>query len=130
MKHIKAVEGQSYPIRLLHLNNGILIIGFVIEIFPEVILVLRPYSVVPDYDMATGNIDGYEFVPYLDQLAHYDPNTLDPTPFVMSSIVSVNVPAEHMIFNYDNIISIKSAAAEDLERIVIRKRTYLNDTVH
>lgn len=131
VNRVRADPKKSYAIRLLHLTNGMLLIGYVIEIFPETILLLRPYVVEVDYDSRKSNIDGYKFEPYLNQLVHFDPNGLDPMPFVMSNVISVSVPAKHLQINYEQIVALHSRAVVNVEDIKIKKRHYLNNnTVH
>lgn len=130
-KRTRAEAGESYPIRILHLNTGLLIIGYVIESYPnEVILMLRPHVISLEYDREEGNVEEYEFVPYLNQLIAFEPNGLDPTPFIMSNVISVNMPAEHVLKNFESVIHLKSLAAVDPERIKLQQPHYLTRTVH
>jgi len=128
---IRAEPGKEYPIRLLHLMNGMLVIGFVISIVQSTILMLRPYIVDIDYDAEDKNIVAYALDPYLDQLVHYEANSLDPVPFILDNVVSVNIPARHLMENYNNIISMASIVAIDEDKLKIRRSEFLNDkTVH
>lgn len=131
VKSIRAVPGESYPIRLIHTINGLFIIGYVISVLPDAIMMLRPHCVSIDYDNKNDNILSYEFEPYLNQLARYDANSLDPTPFMTATIVSVNVPAAHLASNFENVVSMKAVAVHNEENIKIAIPHFNNNkTVH
>lgn len=123
----RAEYGEEYPIRILHLANEMIIIGYIIDSFSDVVMVLRPYIVDMDYDRENSNIMAYEIEPYLNQLALYNPNELDAVPFVMNNIISIAVPATHLSQNYQQIVAMKATAAVDAERILLTKRHYYND---
>ena len=121
---VRAEPGKTYPIRLLHMTNGMLLIGFVIAVYPETILLLRPHFVKLDFNPETENIDGYEFEPYLDQLVFYNPNSLDPTPFICTNVISVSVPANHLVTNFESVTMIKSMVAVDPEKVQAKARHF------
>ena len=121
-----AKAGHSYPIRILHLVNRTIVIGFVISVFPETTMVLRPYTVSVNFNPETENIEEYEFTPYLDQLAHYDPTDLQAIPFMNSAIISIVRPSQHVVENYNGLIQIKETVAvtpaeEDIEILMHRE---------
>lgn len=97
---LRAEHGKVYPIRLLHMPDDQLIIGFVLAVLDDVVLMVRPYWVDPQQD-ETGNIVSYTVTPYLDQLVHHDPETLEPVPFTRSNIYSINLPAAHLRKTYN-----------------------------
>lgn len=104
-----AEHGKEYPIRIIHLLDGSLMIGFVIGIEGSVVMVLRPYLVEASTKEDDQNdIVNYELVPYLDQLVGYDPNTLEPMSIMLSSAISLASPADHLATNYQQIINMKS----------------------
>lgn len=123
-----AVAGVKYPIRLLHLMNGMLIIGYVIAVYPETTMVLRPYLVEPIFDETRTNITEYEFEPYLDQMSFFDAHDLVPTPFLNSACVSISRPAHHLVFNYTSIIKLREIikSTADAESVVLYKRDYVD----
>lgn len=125
---LTAKPGGRYPIRLLHMTNGMLIIGFVINVFPETSLILRPYVVEADYDPQKDNIDEYEFTPYLNQLVDYNALDLSPISFMNSAIIAIAIPAQHLLENYTHIIRLREAVAatEDQTEIHLYKRNYVN----
>ena len=105
IRQITAKRGQSYPIRILHLVSDLLVIGFVIEVLPDTVLLLRPYVI--DADGNDTEMRSYELIPYLDQLADYDPQSLVPIPFFKTSIIAPVTPARHLIKTYTNIVNLK-----------------------
>jgi hypothetical protein len=123
-----AKAGESYPIRLLHLLNDMLIIGFVIAVYPETTMILRPYIVDPEFDPVKRNITEYDFEPYLNQLMHYDPHELSPVPFMNASTISITRPAAHLVQNYTSIIQLRQAVqvAEEKGNSEIYKREYVD----
>lgn len=127
---VEAQSGRSYPIRLLHLFGGLIVIGFVIEVFPETTMVLRPHVVEILLNREDENIEEYQLSPYLDQLIHYDPLALRPVPFMNTAIVSITRPADHLIENYTSVVRLKEAVAiaeqNHVEDIQIYKRHYAN----
>ena len=125
---VRARPGEKYPIRMLHYSNGMLIIGFVICVFPETTMLLRPHSVEVVYNSEETNIEGYEFTPYLDQMIYYDPHDLTPIPFMNAASMSLVRPAPHLISNYTDIIRLKETMAfrsED-DYVEFYKRSYVN----
>ena len=119
---VVAENGKAYPIRLLHMVNGQLIIGMVIDVFPDVMMILRPYEVEVAED-DEGNISAYQLVPYLDQLAEYDPQTLNPVPFMNANMIAPVVPARHMISTYMAVTRLREGFVDGVE-YPIRKRHY------
>ncbi len=109
VESINAEPGAKYPIRILHYANGLLVMGFVIKVFPETTMVLRPYVVSVNYDRNSDNITEYELTPYLDQIMYYDPLDLTPSPFMNASMVSITRPSQHLLENYTSIVSLKEA---------------------
>jgi len=112
---------------MLHYPNGQLIIGFVIAVFPETTMMLRPHIVDVQAD-ENDNVEEYEFVPYLDQMAHVDPTDLVPVPFMNAHTMSIIRPAEHVVRNFSDFIRLKEsvALAHDPESVDIFRRPYLN----
>lgn len=126
---LQAVPGKAYPIRLLHLTNGMIIIGYVISVIGDTIMVLRPHILDIEYNPASKNIEHYEFDPYMDQLADNDPLSVDPTPFVLSNVFSVNRPTQHVVENFAGIVRLKEVASIDPERIFLAERSYPSSKV-
>lgn len=121
-----AKPGHSYPIRMLHLRGGMLIIGYVINVFPDTILILRPHVIEVEFNPETETIEEYEFRPYLDQLVFYNPRDMAAIPFMTSAVISVTRPAEHLIENYTSIVRLKelvSVTPEDEHKDLIYKRS-------
>ena len=127
---IVAKPGQSYPIRLIYYPNGKLIIGFVIAVFPETTMLLRPHLVDVIAD-ETENVTEYDFTPFLDQMAHVDPTDLVPTPFMNNTMLAIVRPAEHVVRNFSDYVRLKEsvASAEDPDAVEIFKRPYLNPRI-
>ena len=107
-----AKRGQSYPIRLLHTVNGILIVGLVVHVTSDTIHVLRPYCVEVNYNEKKHEVTCYNILPYLDQLVDYDPTSKLSTPFVISSIISMSTPAPHLLRNYMTMVGFKEHISE------------------
>ena len=113
-----AVEaGSTHPVRLLRMLDGSLIIGYLIDLNTQWVLVLRPYEVLVNEDEEL-DITSYEFKPYMDQLAYFDPDTLIPTRFNVNSIVAPLIPAPHMVKNYSAICSMMTTYSGDEETVV------------
>lgn len=127
---VRAQRDQAYPIRVLHLSNGMIIIGFVISMMSNCILILRPYNLDILFNETGTNIDQYGFDPYMNQLALFEPNGLDPVIFMLSNVISINVPAPHLKQNYESIIALNALGSVDPEHIQVSKRHYLNNMVH
>lgn len=121
---VRAEPGKQYPVRILHFVNGLMIIGFVIEVFPETTMVLRPHSLDVNFNEHSENVEGYDFEPYLNQIAHYDPSDLTPVAFMNSSLVALVRPADHVIKNYVGLVQIKETVhhADDSDTIEIMYR--------
>lgn len=126
---VVAKPGAKYPVRLVHLINGILVIGFVIEVFPEVTMLLRPYVVEVEFDPEQKNVPEYDFIPYMDQMAHFDPKELTPVSFMNASMVAIFRPAQHVLENYTAIIQLKETVANTGDDEEIYKRDYINPKV-
>lgn len=125
---VVAEPGGRYPIRMLHYLNGMMVIGFVIAVFPETTMLLRPHVVEVSYNSQNENIEGYEFSPYLDQMIYYDPHDLTPVPFMNSNTVALVRPAAHVISNYTDFVRLKESLAfkQDEDMVEIFKRPYIN----
>lgn len=121
-EHIVAKPGGKYPVRLLHLINGMLVMGFVLRALPDSLMVLRPYEVIT-HEQEDGTIPAYELEPYLDQLAEYDANTMLPVPFMTANIVGVVIPAKHLMQSYMTHIRLRENF-EALDEYPIRQRHY------
>lgn len=106
---------KTYPIRLLHLSNDALTIGFVLAVMPDSVLLVRPHNLQVFADR-TGegdlNIEAYDLVPYLNQLVEYDPDDTSPTPFMMSNIISMNIPAPHLRRNFMMVTQMKQSVKD------------------
>lgn len=130
---VKANPTKSYPIRMLHLSTGSLIVGFVISVLPDTIMVLRPHVLqVAGERNHEGdfNIEFYEMVPYLNQLVEYDPEELDATPFMTSNVISLNIPAPHVRRNYTSITQMKQQYHSEDDDTVLYREYPSKDTLH
>lgn len=126
-EQVMAKPGGKYPIRLLHLIHGELIIGYVIAVFAETTMVLRPFTIEARYNPEKETIEEYDFEPYLDQMVYYDPHDLSPIPFMNGAVISITRPAQHVIDNYTSIVQLREAvdyAEEGKKDIQIYKRSY------
>lgn len=106
---VRVEPGKAYPVRLLHYPNGMIVIGYVIAVFPETTMVLRPYTVQVSYNEASDNVDEYEFAPYLDQMAYYSPTDLTPVPFMNGMMIAMLRPSEHLVQNYTGVVRLREA---------------------
>lgn len=112
---IRAERGTRYPIRLFNLVNGSLIIGFFLGTQDGAVMILRPHEVEYDVDFDgedEGNIVSYNLTHHLDQLAEYDPCTLDAVPFMQSAIVSMPVPTPALLRLFRTQVQIAEHVAE------------------
>lgn len=108
---VRVESGKAYPIRLMHFQNGLNVIGYVIAVFPETTMVLRPYTVTVDYNEHTDNVEGYEFTPFLDQMAYFNPLDLTPVPFMNNQMIAIVRPSEHVVSNYTGVIRLREKVA-------------------
>lgn len=115
-------EQKSFPIRILHIGEY-LIIGFVAGILENTINLIRPYEIHVE---AKGlSVTGYYLEPYLNQLADIDENSLSPVPFMLNSVMSVTVPAKHVIENYTHIVQMRAFLSRNEEgEVRIKERHY------
>lgn len=111
----RAERGTRYPIRLFNLVNGSLIIGFFLGSTDGALMILRPHEVEYDVDFdgnGEGNIVSYNLCPHLDQLAEYDPQTLDAVPFMQSAVISMPVPSPSLLSLFNTHVQIAEHVAE------------------
>lgn len=115
---VMAEEGKQYPIRCIELVNGMVLIGYVIEIDDKVIQLYRPFVVFPTDDVDPDGVEPpnmvqYELIPYQSQIAHFDITNLTPIPFMLSATVSVFYPASHLLLNYQQYIGLQVLVATE-----------------
>lgn len=129
-KAIVAESGKAYPIRMMHFMDGTLIVGFVIAVLQDHIMMLHPYELranVTDSDEEGENITEYQLTPYMDQLAEYDPESMTPTPFMVSGTLSpAIVPAKHVRDFYMTHVHLRTREAMIERGVVIKKPTTLH----
>lgn len=104
-------RGRAYPIRILHLVNDITVIGMVIHVTHDTLYILRPHYIDVDYDEDRKNLSSYTLIPYLDQLVHYDANSMSTTPFLTYGIASMSIPAQHLLNTYMTVTRFKEHLA-------------------
>lgn len=110
---------KDYHVKVLYLTNGILIAGHVIAEDETSIHLLQPHEMHVSWDGRRREISEYEFVPFLNQVAHSSPTELVVYPFYKSALISAVVPAQHVTNIFMKQLGIKHMVARDPEQDLV-----------
>lgn len=121
---------RDYPVKLLYLTNGILVVGHVISEDENVAHVLQPHEVHVSWDRRRHEIAEYEFVPFLNQVAYSSPTELVVYPFYKSALISTVTPTLHITATFTKQLGIKQMVVRDPEQDLIPRHEPDIRTVH
>lgn len=110
---------KDYPVKLLYLGNGMLVAGHVISDDENAVHVLQPHELHIMWDNRKREIAEYEFVPFLNQIAHSSPTQLVVYPFYKSALISTVTPSDHVTLSFMKQLGIKQMVDRDPEQDLV-----------
>jgi len=121
---------KDYPIKMLYLGNGMLVAGHVVSEDEAAVHILQPHEVHITWDGRKREIAEYEFVPFLNQIAHSSPTQLIVYPFYKASMISNVVPSDHVQNAFAKQLGIKQLVSLDPDQDLIPRHEPHFLTVH
>ena len=121
---------KDYPVKMLYLGNGTLVVGHVIQEDDYTTHLLQPHELHITWDNRKREIAEYEFVPFLNQIAHSSPTQLVVYPFYKHAMISAVTPTDHVVLNFMKQLGTKQIYDRDPEQDLISRETPNFNTRH
>ena len=110
---------RAYPIRMMFLENSMILIGFIVRETADSFHVLQPHEMMYEFDSKKRDLKAYHFVPFLRQFSVT--SSIEPVivPVYKNSVVSLVEPSSHVFRNFIEFFRVSQTVESGAEESIL-----------